>query len=213
MNGHVLPTPTEGQPIPVRPELVDLASGQLHPRRLDVGNRTSPRFCNPRFKRRRSTRSPVSSTLSSRNLPDRTPNAWLALRMNQASRWFRARSLDRARPDRALLATPARSAGSPRAGARGPRRDRPQRARAVRRPPLRTAGGPCLRPLRCGCAACAEISAPVTPTPQPRRRAPRRGRRLRRRPRARHAPAPLRASPGCASARRFPNNLVEAPAR
>jgi hypothetical protein len=44
-------------------------------------------FCKPSYKRRFDAIARELDTLFGR-LPDRTGNAWLALRMNQASRWY-----------------------------------------------------------------------------------------------------------------------------
>lgn len=87
VNGHVLPTPTEGQPIPAgQSSWISRPDNCIR----DVWTSATEHhltFCNPRFQRRLDAITHELDDLFA-NLPDRTPNAWLALRMNQASRWY-----------------------------------------------------------------------------------------------------------------------------
>jgi hypothetical protein len=87
VKGRELPAPSEGQPIP--------AGQSVWISRPDNCIRdvwTSPTehhftFCKPGYKRRFDAIAHELGNLFAA-LPDRTGNAWLALKLNQASRWF-----------------------------------------------------------------------------------------------------------------------------
>ena len=140
-----------GRADPGGPERLDLTARQQHPRRLDVGDAPSLRLqqagAEPTVRRDRA-RARLAVPGAART-GGATPSSRSA--SNQLSRWFPRPILwIAARPGRALLAAPARSARRDRAGARGAPRDRPQRSRPVRRPALRAAGGSGVRPVRRG---------------------------------------------------------------
>jgi hypothetical protein len=87
VKGHQLPAPTESQPIPAgqsvwisRPDncIRDVWTSAI---------RHHFTFCKPRYRRRFDEIQRELDVLSAA-LPDRTGNAELALRMNQASRWY-----------------------------------------------------------------------------------------------------------------------------
>ena len=88
VKGRELPPPTEGEPIPPgRPSgsrVRTTASGTSGPPRPTITSRSAGRGCKPRVR----ADSATTSTASFAALPSRTGNAQLALRLNQASRWY-----------------------------------------------------------------------------------------------------------------------------
>jgi hypothetical protein len=87
VKGQALPRPSEGQPIPAgQSSWISRPDNCIR----DVWTSATEHhltFCNPRFKRRLDSITHELGGLFA-NLPNRTGNAWLALRMNQASRWY-----------------------------------------------------------------------------------------------------------------------------
>jgi hypothetical protein len=87
VRGQKLPAPSEGQPIPAGQSVwISRPDNCIR----DVWTSATAHhftFCKPGYKRRFNA---ISNELDSlfAGLPDRTGNGWLALRMNQASRWY-----------------------------------------------------------------------------------------------------------------------------
>ena len=87
VNGQELPAPTEGQPIPAGQSVwISRPDNCIR----DVWTSATAHhftFCKPGYKRRFNAIARELDGLFG-GLPDRTGNSWLALRMNQASRWY-----------------------------------------------------------------------------------------------------------------------------
>jgi hypothetical protein len=87
VKGRSLPAPTEGQPIPAGQSVwISRPDNCIR----DVWTSATQHhftFCKARYKRRFDQISRELDSLFA-DLPDRTGNSWLALRMNQASRWY-----------------------------------------------------------------------------------------------------------------------------
>ena len=87
VKGRKLPAPTEGQPIPAGQSVwISRPDNCIR----DVWTSAIAHhftFCRPGYKRRFDAISHELNALFA-GLPDRTGNGWLALRMNQASRWY-----------------------------------------------------------------------------------------------------------------------------
>ena len=87
VKGQKLPAPTEGQPIPAGQSVwISRPDNCIR----DVWTSAIAHhftFCRPGYKRRFDAISHELNALFA-GLPDRTGNGWLALRMNQASRWY-----------------------------------------------------------------------------------------------------------------------------
>jgi hypothetical protein len=87
VKGHKLPAPTEGQPIPAGQSVwISRPDNCIRDVWTSAMNHHFT-FCKPRYKRRFDAIARELDRLFG-GLPDRTGNAWLALRMNQASRWY-----------------------------------------------------------------------------------------------------------------------------
>jgi hypothetical protein len=87
VNGKELPAPTEGEPIPSGQSVWISRPDNCIREVWTSATEHHFTFCKPGFERRFDE---IGSDLNGlfANLPHRTGNAWLALKMNQASRWF-----------------------------------------------------------------------------------------------------------------------------
>ena len=197
-----LPPPTEGQPIPAgqnvwisRPDncIKDVWTSPTH---------HGFTFCSTRVHRQFNEVVRERDSLFA-NVPSRTGNSQLLLRLNQLSRWFPRPIVWIVLGLIALIwRRPAPHAGGERPCAGGPVRDRLQRARPVRRPALCSAGCAGIHSVRCSGAVRLALSRRLRRSRlQPARP---RGRRPRRRPRAQHADVRSRAPPARASPRSMP---------
>jgi hypothetical protein len=87
VKGHKLPAPTEGQPIPAGQSVWISRPDNCIRDEWTSATAHHFTFCKSRYKRRFDAIARDLDKLFGR-LPDRTGNSWLALRMNQASRWY-----------------------------------------------------------------------------------------------------------------------------
>jgi hypothetical protein len=87
VKGRKLPAPTEGQPIPAGQSVWISRPDNCIRDVWTSATRHHFTFCRQRYKRRFDQISRELDRLFA-DLPSRTGNAWLALRMNQASRWY-----------------------------------------------------------------------------------------------------------------------------